>query len=365
MINMKKVAIITRHNVLNYGSVLQAYATEQVLRKLGCDPITVDYRRTAENLNQLVGRYSQGRSLIHRFYRNTVWRVLYEAGETRFKSMRERYLTLSRHCDEFSIDGALPDADVFLTGSDQVWNDLGDGTLDPVFFWDGLRKTAGSRLVSYAASFGRDIVVPGYEERVGKWLGRYAAISVREDSGKRIVDRYGLECEQVVDPTLLLTRDEWLAVADPRPAHSRPYALVYNLHPDSGMLDYVADKTKSSGLDVLSVCPTFRRRIGKQIVLPTLPKFLSLFRDATCVYTDSFHGTAFCINLGIPFVEVFPKENATRNKSVLRLFGLESRGWDSFEGNAWDADIDWAHVNAVLTAERSRSIEWLASALEG
>lgn len=361
---MSKVAIITRHNVLNYGSVLQAYATEGILRQLGHDPVTVDYRRSAENLDQLVRRYSEGRSAIHKLYRNTVWRALYGAGEARFKSARERFLTLSPHCDESTVNDLLPDADVYLTGSDQVWNELGDGTIDPVFFWDGLDKTEGAKLVSYAASFGKGGVVPGYEERIGKWLKRYSSISVREDSGKSIVESYGIECEQVVDPTLLLDREEWLKIADPKPARKKPYALVYNLHPDSGMLGYVADKTRGSGLEVVSVCPTFRKRIGKQVILPTLPEFLALFRDAACVYTDSFHGTAFCINLGTPFVEVFPKENAARNKSVLRLFGLEGRAWDVFEGNAWDGDIDWDHVRSVLVSERRRSIDWLKGALE-
>lgn len=278
--------------------------------------------------------------------------------------MRERYLTLSDHCDESNIDELLPSADVYLTGSDQVWNELGDGTLDPVFFWDGLTKTKNAKVVSYAASFGRGGIVKGYEERVGKWLSRYDAISVREDTGKQIVNGYGLSCEQVIDPTLLLNKDDWLSVADSRPVRKKPYALVYNLHPDSEMLDYVADKTRNSDLEVVSVCPTFRRRIGKQVVLPSLPRFLALFRDAQCVYTDSFHGTAFCINLGTPFVEVFPKENAARNKSVLRLFGLEGRAWDAYEGNAWDKDIDWKHVNAVLDSERVRSLSWLKNALE-
>ena len=278
--------------------------------------------------------------------------------------MRKRYLTLSDHCDESNIDELLPSADVYLTGSDQVWNELGDGTLDPVFFWDGLTKTKNAKVVSYAASFGRGGIVKGYEERVGKWLSRYDAISVREDTGKQIVNGYGLSCEQVIDPTLLLNKDDWLSVADPRPVRKKPYALVYNLHPDSEMLDYVADKTKNSNLEVVSVCPTFRRRIGKQVVLPSLPRFLALFRDAQCVYTDSFHGTAFCINLGTPFVEVFPKENAARNKSVLRLFGLEGRAWDVYEGNAWDKGIDWNHVYAVLDSERARSLLWLKSALE-
>lgn len=278
--------------------------------------------------------------------------------------MRERYLTLSAHCDESNINELLPNADVYLTGSDQVWNELGDGMLDPVFFWDGLAKTRDAKLVSYAASFGRGGVVKGYEEQVGKWLSRYDAISVREDTGKQIVNDYGFACEQVIDPTLLLNRDDWLSIADSRPACKKPYALVYNLHPDSEMLGYVADKTKNSNLEVVSVCPTFRRRIGKQVILPSLPKFLALFRDAQCVYTDSFHGTAFCINLSTPFVEVFPKENAARNKSVLRLFGLEGRAWDTYEGNAWDKDIDWNHVNAVLDSERLRSMSWLKNALE-
>ena len=233
---MKKVAIITRHNVLNYGSVLQSYATEEVLRRLGFDPVTVDYRRSAENLNQLVDRYSSGRSVAHKLYRNTVWRLLYGAGEARFKSMREHFLTLSPHCDEFNINDCLPSADIYLTGSDQVWNELGDGTLDPVFFWNGLDKTKNAKIISYAASFGKGGVVSGYERQVGDWLARYDAISVREDSGKKIVNDYGFDCEQVVDPTLLLTKDEWLAIADPKPARKKPYALVYNLHPDSGML---------------------------------------------------------------------------------------------------------------------------------
>lgn len=361
---MKKVSIITRHNVLNYGSVLQAYATQEVVKNLGYDPVVVDYRRCAETLDSLVNRYSEGRSLPHRIYRNTVWRLLYGAGEKRFKSMREQYLTLSPHCDETSIDALLPNTDIYLTGSDQVWNELGDGTLDPVFFWDGLDKTQNAKIISYAASFGKGGVVSGYEKQVGDWLARYDAISVREDSGKKIVNDYGFDCEQVVDPTLLLTRDEWLDIADPKPARKKPYALVYNLHPDSGMLGYVADKTRDSGLEVVSVCPTFRKRIGKQVILPSLPEFLALFRDAACVYTDSFHGTAFCINLGTPFVEVFPKANAARNKSVLRLFGLEGRAWDVFEGNAWNDEIDWNHVASVLESERARSLAWLKGALE-
>ena len=272
-------------------------------------------------------------------------------------------LTLSDPCDETNVWNSLPEADVFLTGSDQVWNALGDGTVDGAFFWEGVKRLPGRRIISYAASFGCDAVTSGYEQKVGELLAHYDAISVREDSGVSIVESYGYAARQVLDPTLLLKGDEWAKLSSDSKVPSRPYVLVYNLHPDSKMLDYVSQKAAGSGFEIVSVCPTFRRRIGRHVILPTLPEFLGLFLNAACVYTDSFHGTALCINLGIPFVEVFPKENAARNRSLLRLFGLENRSWDDFEGNAWTDDIDWRHVHSVLAFERERSMSWFAVAL--
>lgn len=362
---MMRVNVITRHNVLNYGSVMQAFATESMLRDLGCQPAIVDYRRSEEELPNLVKRHSSGKSALHGLYRNTAWRLLYLAGEKRFREMREECLTLTPKCDESNIWETIPNADVYLTGSDQVWNMLGDGTIDDAFFWAGVEKNENRRIISYAASFGCETVVKGYERRIGEWLSRYDAVSVREDSGVSIVEGYGLIAQQVLDPTLLLSENVWRSMSSSAKVPSVPYALVYNLHPDSRMLGYVVDKTAKSGLEVVSVCPTFRRRVGKHIILPSLSEFLGLFANAHCVYTDSFHGSALCINLGVPFVAVLPNENAARNKSLLRLFGLEHRSWDAFEGNAWDDDIDWARVNLILDVERKRSVEWLSQALRG
>lgn len=357
------VAILTRHNVQNYGSVMQAYATERVLRELDCAPIIIDYRRTAETTAGLINQYSAGKNLLYKLFRRTVWIALHGIGERRFRAMRSEYLSLSSPCDETTVWERIPDADIYLTGSDQVWNGLENNEVDGVYFWEGINGNTNSKIISYAASFGQERVTPGYEKRVGQLLSRYDEISVREDSGVDIVEGYGLKAEQVLDPTLLLKGDDWRAIASTAKAPLRPYALVYNLHPDSEMLGYVNAKTQNSGLEVVSVCASFRRRTGKHIILPSLSEFLGLFMNAACVYTDSFHGTALCINLGVPFVAVFPRANAARNKSILRLFGLEGRDWGVFEGNAWDDDIDWGHVSSVLFAERRRSLAWLATAL--
>lgn len=363
--NGKVVGIITRHNVPNYGSILQSYATEEILRRLGFMPYTVDYLRSQEELPNLIRRYSEGRSAIHKLYRRIVWPILYELGQKRFTKERTALLDLSSHCNERTFWHSLPPTDIFLTGSDQVWNELGDGTVDKAFFWEGLKKENGQRVISYAASFGSETIVKGYENAIPRWLEKYDAISVREDSGVGLVERCGKHAVQVLDPTLLLCGDDWRKLARGAKTPKKPYALVYNLHPDSNMLEYVEEKTRETGIEVVSVCPTFRRRIGKQIILPTLAEFIALFQNAKCVYTDSFHGTSFCINLGTPFVAVFPKENSARNHSVLKLFGLEERAWDVFDGNAWDDDIDWTSVHNILETERSRSIAWLKNALEG
>lgn len=209
---MKTVAIISRHNVCNYGSILQAFATEAVLRSLGYEPVTIDYKRTAETPDELVKRYSYGKSLPHRLYRKHIWRHMYDVENRRFRDMQERYLTLSTHVDERTLWNNLPNVDIYLTGSDQVWNALGDGTLDGAFFWVG--ADAGKPTVAYAASFGKGCIESGYEGQVAQWLQRYSAISVREDTGVDIVRNVGFDAEHVLDPTLLLSANQWGCIAN-------------------------------------------------------------------------------------------------------------------------------------------------------
>ena len=132
--NKRTVLIITRHNVPNYGSVMQSYATERVICNLGFESATLDYLRSGETLESLIKCHSAGRSLPHKIYCRTVWPMLWKSGERKFRGMREGLLNLSTQCDETNIWDRLPEVDVYLTGSDQVWNAMGDGSVDGAFF---------------------------------------------------------------------------------------------------------------------------------------------------------------------------------------------------------------------------------------
>lgn len=362
MKNKPKVAIITRHSVVNYGSFLQAYATEHVLRRLGCNPVTIDYIRRDETVNGATRRYSEGKSPLHKLYRSLVWRGLYARQVHHFRSMQEHYLTLSKGVDETTIKGSLDGYDVYLTGSDQVWNTMGDGKIDAAYFWADLPEEC--RRISYAASFGKGDVDPSDASRMREWLSRFEDLSVREESGMKLVEQFGLRAEHVLDPTLLLDEDSWSKLVNiRRPSVRGDFALVYNLHRDPAMLAYIEEQLKGSGLQIISICPSFRPRVGKDIYLPSMSDFIWLFKHATCVFTDSFHGTAFCINLKIPFVATYPRENAARNSSLLAQFGLEERKSGIIPDRGWHKQIDWAPVHEKLEAERACSLAWLGRAL--
>lgn len=363
---MKKVAILTRHNVPNYGAVLQAYALQEALRRIGCDAVVVDYLRSQEEFRNVVGRLCEGGSLLGKAYHRTIWAASARLVSAHFERERSRILSLSDRCDERDVWDKLPDVDVCLVGSDQIWRRLSWGEVDDVYFCNGLDRE-GVRIVSYAASFGGGSIAPGYDQRISKWLSRFDAISVREDSGVDLVEQCGGRATQVLDPALLLTAEDWRRFAREgfSRSHSKPYALVYNLHRDPDMLSRIRRSEEGSGLRVVSLCPSFRPRIGKHAFLPALAEFVALFDGASRVYTDSFHGVAFSASLGAPFVAFSPAENSERIRSLLRLLGLEQRLWDGSEDGMWDNGIDWKAVGEKIEAERSRSLDWLASAVGG
>lgn len=361
--NLKSVALISRHSVANYGSFLQAYATEEIMRAIGCKAVTVDYIREQESVDSLARLHSDNRGIIQRAYRKTLWKMLYKEKEQHFRKMQKEYLSLTKRYNSQSIRELQNSFDVYCTGSDQVWNLMGDNKLDGAYFWDFIET---NNIISYAASFGSDTVRPSDFENVRRWLSRYERISVRESSGVSLLESMGLTGEHVLDPTLILDRESWSKlITEGTPKYiQRDYILVYNLYPQTSFSRYVQSKTNKSRFDVVSICPTRKRRPGKNVVLPSISDFLWLFMNASCLYTDSFHGTAFAINFNIPFVSILPDNNAARLTSVLDQFCFNERNSRLFEGDAWDKNgITFCKSNSILANERSKSVAWLKEAI--
>lgn len=365
-----KVAVITRHAITNYGSLLQTMATQQVIEDLGHACEIIDYIRDDESYLQyektLLKRKKEWNSspikkLLYLVLRQpeSIW-----AGKEFAKEQAE-YLKLSRrYTNAKQLLDDKPIADVYMTGSDQVWGPIANGSYDSTYC---LAFTGESdKKIAYAASFGHTEVTTELIDYYTKWLDRYQYIAVREDSAVEILKQMELKSSQVLDPTLLLNAEYWQKYT--RPIKDKKYILIYQLHNDKKLGEYAQKVAKAKKLPLIRVSASFHQisREGKLVWLPKLGEFLSYIKDAECMITDSFHGTAFAIIFNTPFVEVLPNNNTgTRNLSILKLTGLSDRILEDGEDVALASKpIDFTVVNQILAKKRKESLIMLKQMIE-
>jgi len=369
-----KVAVITRHAVLNYGSFLQTYATQKIIEQLGYECEIIDYIRKDEHYSVIEKTLLRPKPQWNKSWvRKAVYLALRQpesfiAGK-KFEEHRIKYLNLSkRYSSAQELKQDLPQTNCFMVGSDQVWGPVGAGVLDDCYFLSFVDK--GGYKFSYASSFGRIDYSIDEENHMGDLLKRFNLRLVREDSAIDRLKKMGLEAEQVLDPTLLLDRDSWLSKAHEQNINKGKsgYILVYQLHKDSRLGQYAKELAKQKGKKLFRVSPTLHHitRPGRFVYCLDPFKFISVLSNAGYLITDSFHGTAFAINLNIPFVEILPNDGTgTRNMSILRMTGLTDRVLSDYNDYALaDKKIDFEGVNIKLQKERSKSLQLLKEMLD-
>lgn len=362
-----KLAVITRHAIINYGSLFQTMATQQLLKAVGADCKIIDYIRDTESYRNQEKTLLKGKpSFCNSFIKRDVYLALRQpesiiAGK-RFAKMRKKYLNTTKlYSDIEHLQKDKPQADIYMTGSDQVWGPVMDGTYDSAYclsFTDDQ-----DRRIAFAASFGRTNFTQETEEFYKRWLSRYEAIAVREDSAVQLLHSWGLQAKQVIDPTLMLDSTYWDQFTT---SIKKKYILVYQIHNDKKLDRYAKAVAKKAGLPLVRVSASFHQivRGGKFKFCPDIGEFLSYIKNAQCLITDSFHGTAFALNFNTSFVEVLPGETSTRNMSILRLTGLTDRVLQ----NDSDFDlatrpIDFTYANRVLAEKRRESLSVLKEML--
>lgn len=374
---MARIGIVTFSDSLNYGAVLQSAALAQTLVNLGHEPEIIDYRRADASTTSSASLRGRAR----RAASTNLNRLLVgPQRQQRTQAFRDSAITMSPltyRGDELRANP--PDYDAFITGSDQVWN-LEHTHSDKTYLLDFVPE--GRTRLSYAASFGYDTVRPSDEGTLRDLLPAFDAISVREDSGVRIVERVvGREASLVLDPTLLLTGQQWARYAA-GPQRPGRYVLEYVM-PGHGptqraMRKFSRDLAKSRDAKLVVVGDRPHRALAKweDNELNAGPReFLALFAGADAVVTNSFHGTAFAVLNEKPFVSVYrqaanePTARSGRQRSLLTLLGLQQRGLateDSPDASARllaNFDLDYAPVLTLLAQQREESLQFLRSAI--
>lgn len=364
-----KVITRTRHTPNNYGSLLQSIATIKAIESLGHSCEIIDYWKYDEIglngiLTSLKGKPSWRKNILKRF----IYVALRYPGEkiasSHFNKMRKKYLNLTPRC-YFHDDLRLLDADIFMTGSDQVWGPLLNGKFDDAYFLSFVSSKKPK--VAYASSFGRTDFSESIISEYKKLLSKYDFITVRENNAVSLLQDWNIKCEgQVLDPTLLLDPEQWSKYIEED--IKGEYVLIYEIH-NNPLLDHYAKKFANHiNLPLIRISPMLHQinRGGKFVLCPEIGLFLSYIKNAKYMVTDSFHGTAFAINFNRQFIEVLPNnKTGARNQSILQLTGLQNRIVSDFNDFSFaNKSIDYSEINQILASERKRSFNTLRKIIE-
>jgi len=357
------IKVITRHAISNYGSLLQSIATIKILEQLGYKCEIINYIRDDEyGLNAVKTALNNKPYWRSSFLKRLAYIVIRypeeKLAEIKFDVMRRRYLKMTQL---FKTQNELKqlDADIFMTGSDQVWGPLLNGYYDSTYFLSFVNK---KKKIAYAASFGRTEFTPEILAEYKGLLSSYTGITVRENTAIDLLNQMDIKClGQVLDPTLLLTGEKWSNLITKEKLGK--YVLVYQVHNDPMLNEYAVKFAKHVKLPLyrLSLLLHQINRGGRFIYLPDLSRFLSYIKNCTYLVTDSFHGTAFALNFNRQFIGILPNnKSGTRIQSILQLTGLTDRIVTNYNDfSISDSIINYQSVNRILERERYQSIEIL------
>jgi len=324
-----KIALITTHNANNYGAILQTFATQEVLKKYGTVTIinyenrhlsiSLDLIRFLPTFHGLLGMAKDVFRLFPRY------RVL-----SKFQKFFDEYFNLSKIVTHYRIEELSVEYDVYVAGSDQIWNPScvsKSGKIDKAYFLDFAANEKTK--ISYASSMGGYQYTEAEELIVKSLLKSFNLISVREKDTKNYLEGLlGRQVEHVLDPTLLLSKDSWLTSLEiPKNNSIERYILFYCVPKLQGIKEIAKYYREKLGIKIIALDQGLSSgiKVDKHIRDAGPREFVELFANAEFIITDSFHGTCFSINFGKPFVVYTEGIHSNRIKSILEVTGLDDR----------------------------------------
>ena len=292
---------------------------------------------------------------------------LYYIKKRKFKNFEDNFLNLTKAVYvKNDLKNLSKKYDYIITGSDQVWNYLITNT-DPTYLLDFVEDNY--KKIAYAASFGVENVPDNLKEWYKNLLNDFKAISVREKQGQQIIkDLCNLDVPVVLDPTLLLNKNDWLKLNFHKVKRNK-YILLYCLR-KSDLLNEMAEKIKEvDDLELVALNPRTRFMYSKFSAATAGPEeFVELFMNAEYVLTNSFHGMAFSINFNKKFLVDLDTKSAQNTNSrllnILELLDLTDRIVSEPQDiSKMYEEIDYKKVNEILDIERQKSLSYLKTSL--
>lgn len=359
MQNTKRIGVITLPFSPNYGWLLQTYAMQQILKKLGYDPILI-YRKwdLTKNNSGLIN------ALKRWIYYNFLCRKLYSFFRKKInktKIYRNNY-ELKAVVNEYKLDAVI-------VGSDQVWRFENTRGVGYNFFLDFVEKDSIHK-IAYAASFGVDYWTGTEKELnyVKVLLHHFKAVSVRETSGVKLcTNLFNIKPSLVLDPTLLLDSSDYEKLINKHTLNTDTNILsTYILDPSNEKDKLIESIALRKNLQVKSLY--IDKRKGSIHTYNSLQYWLANIRNAKYVIVDSFHGLVFCIIFKKNFLVISNKRRGTtRFESLLTMLNLNNRlihDLSDLDYDVVDNDINYGDIEIILNKQRESSIKFLTTNIE-
>lgn len=354
-----KAGIITFHFVNNFGGALQAYALQRTIADK-CNvsvevinyknwfirftdtvrlfPVTANLKEVRSGLKTMKQRFGRIRRMKNFISENCKLTRLYNSNAA-----------LSRH---------VPDCDVFVCGSDQIWNPILTFGLAKPYFLQFVND--GNKKVSYAPSFGSNRLLKATNKKMNKYLCDFKSISIREYDGIELIKMMtGRDAEQLIDPTFLLERKEWDAVAI-KPQIKGKYILLYIMQHDDSVYDYARKIKERLGIQLVDISRYGYRPDFVDISLIDIGpgEFIGLFQNADYVCTNSYHGLVFSLIFEKEFCLIPCRKFYSRINNLLKLLRIETS--EVLNGNgSLSAYYNKEAVRKTIAAEREKAINYL------
>lgn len=313
-----KIGIITQPLLNNYGGIIQNYALQKILNNFGHDAVTFDCRYRSTPWWMYLGSWIKTLFYIFilRKKRSFAKITPIEQRLDMFEDFLSENISKTKPLTNISCESDLVNMfDAFVVGSDQVWRPRYAPKIENAFL-DFLKKNDVLR-ISYAASFGVDNweFTPAQTKVCSSLIKKFNAISVREKSGEKLCkENFGVVATWVLDPTLLLQKDDYLKLCGNVPFSSKQYLAAYLLNTNDSINKACEKIAADRGLELKFFSADSQAKL-------TIPEWIAMFRDASFVVTDSFHGTVFSIIFGKEFKCFYNNARGTaRFESLLNLY---------------------------------------------
>lgn len=344
---MEKIGLLTIHDTLNYGSLLQTYSLYKAVETLGMNIELIDYKCKTIAARETTYALHECKS-VKDIIKSLMWHKAMQEKKDNFSQFTRNNMRLSREYTVENIREANNNYNTFLVGSDIVWGTEITG-YDWTYFLDFVNEDKIK--LAFSSSVGtrwKD----EYDQKISKYLSRFNDISVREELAQEWIGKLGVESCVTCDPTMLWDTEFWKKMLNKKNAKEDPYVVVYMWTKDMRTISHAKEYAKKYGFKVK--CQQFYNPIkGVENVKPTsLEDWISLIANAKAVFTASYHGLLYSLYFH-KNVYYYNRENKSRMVSLGKELRISNR--DMQNEFVEQAEIDYDYVDAKLCEKRDYS----------